>query len=465
MTTGPRNGQFLWGTASAAYQVEGGWQADGKGASNWDVYTNVDRVTVPFTGKQQTGNIADNTYDRRQYIEDIALMRDLGVNAYRFSISWPRVLPAGTGAINPAGLSYYSRLVDDLAAAGIEPMVTLFHWDLPQGLAERGGWGNRDSVGWFRDYASIVFDALGDRVEKFVTFNEPFIDLFLIEPAVENVRSRRPGDPIIASNIQYGRQAVAMHHWLLASALTVRDFHDRGRPGMVGLALPLMPTIPVDAESPADLAAAELCDGVINRWCLDAAFKGTYPADVVAALQAQNPAFAPSHEDMAVLRANPADFLGVNFYAPAYVRQDDGAPLGYAWMDTNPDAVKAFNGPVRPEYLHKLLMRIRSEYGNPPVFITENGAGYGDFDEMLDGETVRDPLRTDYIRRHIAAALQARDDGADLRGYFCWSLFDNFEWLQGYERRFGIVYVDFETEKRTRKQSFAAYKAIIAGQG
>jgi beta-glucosidase len=454
----PSTDKFLWGTASAAYQVEGGYDADGKGLSNWDVYTNRDRITEAVIGKQETGNVACNTYSRDQYLADIGLMRELGANAYRFSISWARILPAGTGAVNQPGLAYYSRLVDDLIAAGIEPVVTLFHWDLPQVLAEKGGWRNRDSVDWYRNYAKTVIAALGDRVDKFITFNEPFIDLFLMTPAAENIKA---GRSFPATDEQYGRQATAMHHWLLANALATQDFHASGHGGMIGCALPLVPMKPENPNSKADRAAATILDGLINRWWLDAAFKGTYPADVIVALQARNPDFVVPDADMAVIRTNPSDFLGINFYAQAYARHDDGFPLGGRWMDTNPDEVKAFNGPVRPDELYNLLMRIKSDYGNPPMFITENGAGFGDFDEVLEAGTVRDPLRTDYIRRHVAATLKAREAGADLRGYFCWSLLDNFEWLQGYERRFGIVHVDFTTQKRTPKQSFQAYRDII----
>ena len=451
--------KFLWGTASAAYQVEGGWQADGKGLSNWDVYTNRYRITVPAIGKQETGNVACNTYSRDQYLRDLGLMRELGANAYRFSISWSRILPDGTGRVNEPGLAYYSRLCDDLIAAGIEPMVTLFHWDLPQVLQEKGGWSNRQSAQWFRDYAAIVIRALGDRVDKFITFNEPFIDLFLMEPSAQNIIAGRSPN---ATSAQYGEQATPMHHWILASALVTEDFHKSGHHGMIGVALPLVPMKPVNPESAADRAAATLGDGLVNRWWLDAVFKGTYPADLIAVLQKHNPAFTVPEADMAVIRANPSDFLGINYYAQAYAREDALSPLGVGWMNTNPDEVKMFNGPVRPDELYNLLLRIKREYGNPPVFITENGAGFGDFDEVMQGDTVKDPLRTDYIRRHIAAALKARTDGADLRGYFCWSLLDNFEWMQGYERRFGIVHVDFATQKRTPKQSFHAYREMIA---
>jgi beta-glucosidase len=220
----------------------------------------------------------------------------------------------------------------------------------------------------------------------------------------------------------------------------------------------------LNPDRPEDIAAARLLDGLMNRWPLDAVFLGTYPDDVVAALQKHDPAFAPTAADLAAIAAAPVDFLGVNYYSPAIVEFDDRFPLGLRWgnAETNPDPVKAFNGPVRPDELRKLLLRIRDEYGNPPTFVTENGAGFGDFDEVLEAGTVRDPLRTDYILRHAAATVAARDAGADVRGYMCWSLFDNFEWIQGYTRRFGMVHVDFATQKRTLKQSFRAYRDMIA---
>jgi beta-glucosidase len=454
--------KFLWGAASAAYQVEGAWQADGKGLSNWDIYTNVYRATEPVTGRHETGNVAINAYDRAQYLEDIALMRKLGLNCYRFSLSWARLLPDGVGRVNEAGVAHYQQFVVDLLEAGIEPVVTLYHWDLPRALDDRGGWYNPESVGWFRQYASLVREALGAKVSKFITFNEPFIDLFLIEPMVENIKTGI-GEPAAITDAQYGRQAVALHHWLLANALTIGDFRAEGYRGEIGVALPLMPTIPENPGKSDDILSAGLGDAVINRWCLDALFKGRYPIEVMNSFQALNPDFVVTADDLATLAANRPDFLGVNFYAPAYVRHDPLKPLGINWMETNPDpAPAAFNGPVRPDYLRRLLERIRDEYDNPPVYITENGAGFGPIDEVLEGDTVNDPRRANYIRRHVDAALKAREAGVDLRGYMVWSLFDNFEWLQGYDRRFGIVHVDFDSQKRTPKRSFEAYREIIA---
>lgn len=452
--------QFLWGAASAAYQVEGGWQDGGRGLCKWDIYTNEERITEKVVGVQHTGNVAINTQDRGQYLEDIGLMRDLGLDAYRFSLSWPRILPEGTGQVNGEGVDYYSRFVDDLLAAGITPLVTLYHWDFPAGLFADGGWHNRDSVDWFRDYASVVFDALGDRVRHFITMNEPFIDIFYMDLIAENMRASR-SEPYRFTSEQYGRQAPAMHNLLLANAETVAEFRRRGQEGMIGIALPLYPTVTLDPEKPANVAAAKLTDGLINRWPLDAVFKGTYPQDAMAALQAENTDFVVPEADMATIRANPVDFLGVNFYSPALVRYDPAGPLGID-RDANPDAIKSFNGPVRPDALHDLLIRIRDEYGNPPVMITENGAGFGDGDEVRDGDLIRDPHRADYIRRHAEATLRARQEGCDIRGYMVWSLFDNFEWIQGYTRRFGMVHVDFETQERTPKQSFFLYRDLIA---
>ena len=450
-------GRFLFGAASAAYQVEGAWQADGKGLSNWDVWTNEDHVTLAVSGKIETGNVAINAYDRTQYLADIALMQRLGLDCYRFSIAWTRLLPDGTGAVNAAGIAHYQRFCDDLIAAGIEPIVTLFHWDLPQALQLQGGWNERVSVEWFRRYAEVVREGLGDRVSKYITFNEPFIDLFLFQPMIAAIKA---GGSV--TEAMMGRQGLAMHHWMLANAATIADFRASGFEGEVGMALPLMPMIPA-TESTEDAASAARADAIINRWCLDAMFKGSYPDEVMALFSALDPEFRIEPADFTLLAANRADFLGVNFYAPAYIRSDASAPFGYRWHDTNPDPEpRAFNGPVRPAALQALLERIRDDYGNPPVYITENGAGFGPGDEVLSDGTVIDPLRADYITRHIEAALAARRNGVDLRGYMVWSLFDNFEWLSGYGGRFGIVHVDFETQLRTPKQSFEAYRAIIA---
>ncbi len=450
---------FLWGAASAAYQVEGGYEADGRGPSKWDIYTNRDRVTVPTTGKNETGNVAINQYSREQYLKDIALMRDHGLNAYRFSVSWPRVLPDGTGAVNQKGLDYYSRLVDDLIAAGITPVVTLYHWDFPWGLHEQGGFHNPAVIDWFRDYATVVFRALGDRVSTFLTMNEPFFDLFFMDVIAANVRAGRA--PMDISPAQWANQVPALHNLYVASSVAIGAFREIGRPGMIGMALPLAPTLRWDEKSADDIAAAATWDNFFNRWPLDAAILGVYSDEVLATLKMLAPDFSVSDADRAKLAANPIDILGINFYAPHFCKRNDARPLRVEW-GMNPDPVPAFNGPVRPDQLHRLLLRIRDEYGNLPTLITENGAGFGPDDEKMVDGTVQDSRRADYLRRHVEAVLAARREGADVRGYLEWCAFDNFEWFRGYDARFGMVHVDFETQKRTPKLSFGAYKEIIA---
>ncbi len=456
----PKAGEFLWGAASAAYQVEGGWDKDGRGLSKWDIYTNDWHITVPQIGRNETGNVAINAYDHDQLLKDIALLKQLGANAYRFSISWPRVLPEGVGAVNQPGIDYYSRLVDDLLAAGIKPVITLYHWDFPWVLHQKGGFHNRDVVGWFTEYGVTVLKALGDRVDTFITMNEPFIDVMMMDLIAENARAgRTPTERMTAE--QYGRQIPALHNLFVAAAATAAEYRRQGFRGTIGLAAPLSPASAVDPANPADVAAAADWERFFNRWPLDAAIKGIYAPDVMATLNRLNPGFTVSAADLATLKAGAVDFIGVNFYAPNFVRHNPERPLN-AETGYNPDAVKAHNGPVRPQALHDLLLYIRDNYGDPPIMITENGAGFGDRDEVMGDGVVNDPLRADYIRRHIDAVLQARAEGANVIGYMEWCPFDNFEWWRGYDARFGMVHVDFETQKRTPKQSFHTYAEIIA---
>jgi beta-glucosidase len=451
---------FIWGVASASYQVEGAYQADGKGVSNWDVYTNKYHVTQMMTGDVQTGNVSINAYDRTQYLKDITLMKQLGVTAYRFSISWARLLPEGIGKVNEKGVKHYEEFIDALLANGIQPMITLFHWDLPQVLQEKGGWMNPESVQWFENYANLIFDKYGRKVKMFITFNEPWVDNFLLTPIIENsIAQKNPAMMINAE--QQASRATAAHNLLLANATAIRDYHKRNLGGRIGISLSLSPKIPVNPNDPADVKAAVLADGFENRLFLDPLFKGKYPADILALYQLYNKNFQPSAADYALFAANKPDFLGINFYAPDYIKADPKAAFGVPFFGENTDSVKMFNGPVRPEYLYKLLMRIKADYNNPAMIITENGAGFGDGDEKLSGKTVDDPLRADYIKRHIDTAMAARRDGANLQGYTVWSIFDNFEWVFGYNRRFGIVYVDFKTQERIPKKSYYLYRDII----
>lgn len=455
-----KNQPFIWGVASASYQVEGAYQADGKGLSNWDVYTNTYHVTEGFTGNSQTGNVAINAYDRTQYLKDITLMKALGVTSYRFSISWARILPGGTGAVNEKGIQHYNQFIDDLLASGIEPMITLFHWDLPQALQEKGGWMNPESVSWFEDYANLIFKSYGQKVKKFITFNEPYVDNFLVTPIINNMINKK-NPAFVLTGEQIAERATAVHHLLLANATVIRDFHQKKMKGMIGITLSLAPTIPLDAHNPDDVKAAIIKDGMHNRWFLDPLFKGKYPSDILQIYQQYNTQFKPSAADYALFAANKPDFLGINFYAPDYISANKDMPFGINLFGANPDSVKMFNGPVRPEWLYKLLMRIKDEYNNPVMIITENGAGFGEGDDKLVNNIVEDPLRVNYIQRHIDTAMQAKKDGANLQGYTVWSIFDNFEWIFGYSRRFGIVYVNFETQERIPKKSYWAYQKII----
>ena len=452
--------KFMWGVASAAYQVEGAYQADGKGKSNWDVYTNQYEVTKGFTKENQTANVSVNQYDRDQYMKDFALMKELGVTYYRFSIGWSRILPEGTGKVNQAGIDHYIRFIDDMKSFGIEPCVTLYHWDMPYALQAKGGFENPEFVDWYENYANIIFKAFGTRVKTYITFNEPYIDLFLFTNAVNNIISKK-ANPMAFTSEQIAHQGISAHHLIQANAKVINDYHQLKLGGRIGITLSLSPTIPKDSTNPKDVLAATRQDGLHNRFFLDASIKGTYPKDIIDLYKSYNVNI--NEREIPHLPLSKPDFIGVNFYAPGIVSWDDHFAMNANWMTNNPDSIKMFNGYVRPDYLYKLLMRIKNEYGNIPSIITENGAGFGERDEQLVNGKVNDSLRCNYLRRHIDAALQAKKDGANLQGYFLWSILDNFEWLFGYDKRFGIVYVDFATQKRTPKNSYYLYQKIIAG--
>jgi beta-glucosidase len=456
---------FLWGVATAAYQVEGGWQADGKGPSVWDVYTNTDRMAAVG----ETANVALNMYDRAQYLEDIALLKDLGVNAYRFSLNWPRILPDGVGTPNPAGIAYYRRLIADLKAAGIEPLVTLYHWELPQALAERGGWANRESVGWFRNYAGVVFDSLGQDVKLFLALNEPSTDLGFTVYAKQfrETPRREPVSltPLPPAAFTWFPGARMVHHQHLAAAAAIEEYRKRNLSGRIAAAaMLLIPALPASGSA-ADGQAAWLADGLMNRIYLDPMLKGAYPEDVVGALRAAGAELPVEPGDMDLIARNRGDYLGVNFYSGFPFAADPTATdnwcLRMTWESSPADP---YNGPVRPDLLTAGLLRLQQDYGNPPMLITENGTGVPGDDELVDGQ-VLDVQRTEYLIRHVAALGDAIRQGADVQGYLHWSSHDNFEWISGYGRRFGLIYVDFATQRRMFKQSAGVYRAIIAGAG
>lgn len=437
---------FFWGAATAAYQIEGAVHEDGRGPSIWDTFSHTPGKT--FNG--DTGDVACDHYYR--WREDVALMRDLGLQAYRFSIAWSRILPQGTGAINERGLDFYDRLVDELLAANITPFVTLYHWDLPQALQDRGGWARRDTVDAFVAYSEIVARRLGDRVKHWITHNEPWVVAF-----VGNLQGRHaPGVQDLRTALQVG------HHLLLSHGLAVPVLRAASADAEIGITLDLSP---IRAATPTseDQAAAERFDGCWNRWFLDPLFGRGYPADMVEFYGALMPTIAAG--DLATIAA-PIDALGINYYRPtiACAVPLEEHPLGYRSLSGAELAERGYEvtemgWAVEPEALIELLQQVHRDYAPNAIYITENGAAFED--QVADG-AIDDSRRLAYLHGHFDAARQAIDAGVPLRGYFVWSLLDNFEWALGYSKRFGIVHMDYQTQKRTRKSSALWYSRVIA---
>jgi len=427
---------FIWGTATAAYQIEGGHDADGRGPSIWDTFSHTPNKIF----KNQNGDVACDHYHR--YPEDVAIMGDLGLNAYRFSISWSRVLPDGTGAANPKGLDFYSKLVDALLARNIRPFITLYHWDLPQALEDRAGWGVRSTAEAFGEYAALMGRTLGDRVKDWITLNEPLAST--TAGYVFGIHAPGKMYPKLAFQVS--------HHLNLAHGLAVKALRATVPGSRVGITEVSMPVYPA---SEADRDAAERYDGFVNRWYWDPPFKGSYPADVLERLGPIAPEVADG--DLKTIH-QPLDFFGHNSYSRSVVRDDpESALLGATPVPQPGKPHTAMNWEVYPDHLYDALMRITRDYGAPEIYITENGSAYPD--TVVDG-AVEDPARTNYLRQHLAAAHRAIGDGAKLRGYFCWSLLDNFEWSYGYSKRFGLVYVDYPTQKRIVKASGRFYADV-----
>jgi beta-glucosidase len=422
---------FLWGTAESAYQMEGAWNEDGRGLSIWDTFAH----TPGRIADGDTGDTACDHYHR--WREDIALMRGLGLNAYRFSVSWPRILPEGTGRVNQRGLDFYSRLVDALLEAGIEPALTLYHWDLPQALQDRGGWASRETVDAFVAYAEIVARALSDRVQIWITHNEPSLHAMVAHA----LGKAAPG-------LTDWRTALQVSHNLQVShGLAVPALRAAGA-AKVGTTLLLSPTEPA-SDSDADRKAAERNHEYLNAWYLDPIFRGRYPETLWAWFEARGLAPAAEPGDLAAIAA-PLDFLGVNYYHRKVTASDPASPLELREIDP-PGEYTGMGWEVYPEGLYQVLTMVAREYRPPEIFVTENGAGYEEIPDT-DGR-IRDTQRTAFLAAHIAAARRAIADGVPLRGYFIWSLLDNFQWSQGYTKRFGIVYVDYPTQQRTIKDS------------
>ncbi|MFM9134040.1 MAG: GH1 family beta-glucosidase [bacterium] len=436
---------FAWGTASAAYQIEGAWDEDGKGPSTWDTF-----VHQPGrVAGGQTGDVACDFYHRWE--SDLDLMADLGVNAHRFSVSWARVLPAGRGAVNEAGMDFYDRVVDGLLARGIAPYVTLHHWDLPQALEDEGGWTSRATAEAFAEYAALMGERLGDRVTGWITLNEPFV----LASFGHSFGVHAPGRTMFL-----GEWAV-VHHLLLAHGLGVRALRAAGVTGDVGITQNLSPVWPL-TDSPGDVAAAAKLDALYNRQWLDPILLGTQPVDPEATYPGSD--FSVVRPGDAAIIATPIDFLGVNFYNPQQVKEAAADnPMGFELVPIEGVPRTGFDWPVVPGALTELLVGLRERYGDalPPMFITENGTSIPDA-IGADGR-VRDSFRIAYLDRHLRAIADAMAAGVDMRGYFCWTFTDNFEWAEGFDQRFGLVYVDPGTQVRTPKDSFAWYRQVITG--
>lgn len=441
---------FLWGVATSDYQIEGAWNEDGKGESIWDRFSHT-------PGKIEDGTNGDVACDHyHRWREDVALMKSLGLQAYRFSISWPRILPAGRGPVNSAGLDFYSRLVDALLEAGIQPFVTLYHWSLPQVLQDKGGWPERSTAEAFVEYTDIITRRLGDRVRYWITQNEP------AAPSFSGYRSG-----VHAPGLRDGRAALrASHHILLAHGLAVPVIRQNCPGARVGITIDIWPKVPA-SESPFDKQLSQLLDSTTNRWFLDPLYGRGYPPDAIAHYIAEElipptgPDFVQDGDYESI--AAPTDFLGFNYYSRHIVRNP--ATPEDKWPKTvlrSPDQTD-MGWEIYPDGMYDTLIRLHREYRPPVIYITENGASYADAPDAQG--RVHDVRRIEYLRRHLIAVWRAIQDGVPIAGYFAWSLMDNFEWSRGHTQRFGLVWVDYETQQRIPKDSAWWYRDVIARNG
>ena len=433
---------FLWGAATAAYQIEGGVREGGRGESIWDRFSHTPGKVL----NGDTGDVACDHYHR--WREDIGIMRELGLGAYRFSVAWPRILPNGRGQRNDQGLDFYDRLVDGLLENDIQPWITLYHWDLPQVLEDEGGWANRLTVDAFAEYTDAITRRVGDRVAHWITINEPWVVSILGH--LWGIHA--PGRTDL-------KEALAVaHSLLLAHGRAVDVVRGNVRDAQVGITLNLSHVYPVSDRSD-DAEAARIQDGFSNRWFLDPVLKGAYPEDMLQLFGDSGPDVQSGDFDII---GRPTDFLGINSYFPTYVKADPEGFFGVSPVE--PERERTATGwIVEPEGFEDLLVRVQNDYDPPAIYVTENGAAFDD--PAPDNGRVPDPKRRDYLHGHLLAAHRAIGQGARLRGYFAWSLLDNFEWAQGYSKRFGITYVDYETQERTIKDSGRWYRAVIEANG
>lgn len=433
---------FRWGCSTSSYQIEGSTAADGRGPSIWDAFCREPGRIL----RGETGDMACDSY--RRWAEDVALLRELGANAYRFSVAWPRLQPSGSGPALEAGLAYYSRLVDALLEAGIEPWITLYHWDLPLALGEKGGWAARDTAYRFADYCGIVYRALGDRARRWVTLNEPWCSSFL------GYRSGEQAPGLKDDGLAYR----AVHHLLLAHGLAREAFAAAGSPGEIGLVVNAATPRPA-TRRPEDAEAARRASVERTGLWLDPVFGRGYPEPYLAA----HGASLPIEEGDLELIAGPLDFVGLNYYnedAVEAVPPSPAHPEGYRYAPTSRPKTE-MGWDIVPQGLRRCLGFMAREWAPKALYVTENGAAFADAPDS--GGKIRDLERISYLRSHLEACLDAIGDGVPLRGYFAWSLLDNFEWSQGYGKKFGLVAVDTATGERRRKDSFFFLRDAMAG--
>ena len=432
---------FIWGAATSAYQIEGSWDEEGRGSSIWDTFSR----QRGRTHGGHTGNTAAGHY--KLWKSDLDLMAEIGLKAYRFSIAWTRIIPQGSGAVNQAGIDFYSRLVDGLLERGITPYPTLFHYDLPQPLQDRGGWRSRDTAMRFCEYAQLICEKLSDRATHWITHNEPWVAAVLGHLTGEHAPGIR--NPWVA--------VTAFHHMLLSHGLAAQAMRAAARqPVQIGIALNLSPVYPNDPK--ADLGTSEFIDSLMNRLYLDPLLKAEYPNTLTRSWWGRSLLKAVRPDDLKIIAA-PLDFVGINYYTRAVVSR---ALLGRPRFLRPKDSEYSQMWEIYPGGLYDLLMRVHRDYNHPNLIVLENGVPVPD---VVEGGEVRDHRRIFYLRDHILQTQRALNDGAPVTGYFVWSFLDNFEWALGYQMRFGMVYVDFETQQRIMKDSGKWYARVIRENG
>lgn len=433
---------FTWGTAASSYQIEGAYDEDGRGVSIWDTFCRVPGKVL----QGDRGDVACDHYHR--YKEDIALMKRLGVKVYRLSLAWPRIFPQGGGELNPKGIEFYNRVIDELLANGIEPCITLFHWDLPQPLEDKGGWRVRETAFHYAHYAETCFKAFADRVKLWITINEPFCIAY--QGYYEGIHA-----PGVQGDM--GTVMEVTHHVNLAHGLALKSYREGGYGGRIGTSLNLMVARPA-TDSAEDRLAAELYTDRFSRIFIDPLFGKGYPERLLSTLEGVN---VPIAEGDMELIAGQMDFLGINYYTEEVVSRDESDERGYR-NEIGPYPVTDMNWPIVPAGLYRLLNWVKDNYGDIPLYLTENGCACKD--RLNDsGDRCHDPERIAYMKEHLKACLKALEEGINLKGYFLWSFIDNFEWSFGYTKRFGLIYNNFETQKRTPKDSYYYFREVIAG--